>query len=204
MTIAGGPAQPALLPPRAFQVQRDLREIFQSFSYFRIEKTTTNPQQISEHRRILSRQRWCWGDGCTQAAPTWLPQKQPLQLLPHSWGGSSPRPPSPARARTPESRDGQRGTPAPLLPALPAPAVPCPVELPIPAPLCPSGTGNWGRWGVRGAGERGEAEAARPTAVAGASRSPDARRGSRLPQEQFRRCLNVSQNTGNKRNFNGV
>jgi len=36
------------------------------------------------------------------------------------------------------------------------------------------------------------------------SSSPDAVPGSQLPQEQFRHCFNVSQNAGNKKNFNGV
>lgn len=66
-----------------------------------------------------------------------------------------------------------------------------------------SGTDTvWGRtWGCRGWAKRGQTS---PGPGPAASSGPDARRGSWLPQEQFSQCFNISQNTGNKRNFNGV
>lgn len=109
-------------------------------------------------------------------------------------------PPSPGMAGV------KVGTSATLLRALPAPAAPLPHRSAPLAPVGPRGTrtrlGAGGTRGCGGDGRSGGSLAPRP--LAGASSRPDARRGSRLPQEQFRRCFNVSQNAGNKRNFNGV
>lgn len=72
----------------------------------------------------------------------------------------------------------------------------------LPCTLCPpcSAPGWELGAGVQGRGSRGGPS---PAAVRSGSGAV-ARRGTHLPQEQFRRCFNISQNTGNKRNFNGV
>jgi len=188
----GGSALPALLLPWVVQVQRDLGKIFQIFLLFQARKKI--PQQISEHRKILSWQRRCWRDGCTQAAQAWLPQKM-ASLASPSWLRLFSRSP---RA-LPESQDGwcQTGS------IISSPACSARTRGPLatPAPMSPRSGLGAGCLGCRGWAKRRKPA---PRPLAGASSRPDARRGSGLLQEQFRGCFNVSQNAGNKRNFNGV
>lgn len=134
-----------------------------------------------------------------QAPRAWLQGKWLLWLLPPDSGSSHPA--EPCQSQEPcESRDGWCQGEHRLLScgSLPRRAAhPCPAQ----PPLCPLGAGCWGALGRRGDGRSRGSLA--PRLLAGTSSRPDARRGSRLPQEQFRRCFNVSQNTGNKRTLMG-